>query len=109
MNESKPSSGWNESKPSFPITMNVDEAMETAAAYLAAHEQEGEPLFEAEEVAITLANEVGRLRAEVEILAVEVTRLQAIEHDQIETQTELAAAKADFAWLRERMKERVEG
>ena len=26
-NESKPTSGWNESKPSFPITMNVGEAM----------------------------------------------------------------------------------
>ena len=84
--------------------MNIDEAMEEAACYPGLT-----PLFCSEVVAITLANEVGRLRAEVEILAVEVTRLQAIEHDQIETQTELAAAKADFAWLRERMKERVEG
>ena len=42
--------------------MNVDDAMETAAAYLAAHEQEGEPLFGSEEVAITLALEVKRLR-----------------------------------------------
>lgn len=45
--------------------MNVDDAMETAAAYWAAHEQEQEPLFDSEEVAITLANEVGRLRAEL--------------------------------------------
>lgn len=41
-----------------------------------------------------MADEMERLRAEVEILAVEVTRLQAIEHEQIETQAELAAAKA---------------
>jgi len=45
--------------------MNVDDAMETAAAYLAAHEQEQEPLFDSEEVAITLAAEVERLRAEL--------------------------------------------
>ena len=44
--------------------MNVDDAMEAAAAYLA-HAQEGEPLFEAEEVAITLAYEVEWLRAEL--------------------------------------------
>ncbi len=44
--------------------MNVDDAMETAAAYLA-HEQEGEALFYAESVAITLAAEVKRLRAEL--------------------------------------------
>lgn len=44
--------------------MNVDEAMETAAAYLT-HEQEGEPMFASEQVAITLAAEVERLRAEL--------------------------------------------
>jgi hypothetical protein len=45
--------------------MKVDEAMETAAAYLAAHGQEQDPLFTSEEVAITLAKEVERLRAEL--------------------------------------------
>ena len=45
--------------------MNVNDAMETAAAYWAAHEQEQEPLFDSEEVAITLAAEVERLRAEL--------------------------------------------
>lgn len=42
--------------------MNVNDAMETAAAYWAAHEQMQEPLFESEEVAVTLAREVERLR-----------------------------------------------
>lgn len=42
--------------------MNVDEAMETAKAYLVAREQMQEPLFESEEVAVTLAREVERLR-----------------------------------------------
>jgi hypothetical protein len=44
--------------------MNVDEAMESAAAYLT-HEQEGEPMFASEQVAIRLAAEVERLRAEL--------------------------------------------
>lgn len=47
--------------------MNVDEAMETAKAYLVAREQMQEPLFESEEVAVALAKEVERLRAEVEM------------------------------------------
>lgn len=47
--------------------MSVDEAMETAKAYLTAREQMQEPLFESEEVAVTLAKEVERLRAEVEM------------------------------------------
>jgi hypothetical protein len=71
--------------------MNVDEAMEEARQF---GEQESKDMLFAEHIAILLAAEVERLRAEVEILAVEVTRLQAIEHEQIETRTELAAAKA---------------
>jgi len=51
--------------------MNVDEAMETAAAYLAAYEQEQEPLFTAEVVAIALAAEIERLRFKCERLAVD--------------------------------------
>ena len=71
--------------------MNVDDAMEAARQF---GEQKPEDMLFAEHIAILLAAEVERLRAEVEILAVEVTRLQAIEHEQIETQAELAAAKA---------------
>ena len=120
--------------------MNVDDAMEAAKAYLT-HEQEGEPVFASEQVAITLAKEVERLRGEVERLdvarllgtALEVQRLRAeLELSKANVQSlkkalfevqeaairlgdqvddareELAAAKADFAWLRDRMKERVE-
>lgn len=88
MNESKPTSGWNEAKPSFPIAMNVGEAMVYASKDKCFWTGEMHTALE------TLAAEVERLRAEVEILAVEVTRLQAIEHEQIETQAELAATKA---------------
>ena len=55
--------------------MNVDDAMEAAKNYLA-NEQEGEPLFEAEEVAITLAAEVERLRAELAEKKTENDRLK---------------------------------
>ena len=44
--------------------MNADQAMPAAKAYLAL-EHAGEPLFEAEDVATTLAKEVERLRAEL--------------------------------------------
>ena len=44
--------------------MNVDEAMEAAAAFLT-FEQAGEPMFASEQVAIVLASEVERLRAEL--------------------------------------------
>ena len=46
--------------------MNADKAMTAAKAYLA-NEQDGELLLEAEEVAITLAKEVERLRAELKV------------------------------------------
>jgi hypothetical protein len=71
--------------------MNVDDAMETAAAYLAAHEQEQEPLFDSEEVAITLAKEVERLLAVNQIFEAANVRL-ATELERV--QAELAAAKA---------------
>lgn len=89
-NESKPTSGWNESKPSFPITMNVGEAMAYASKDKCFWTGEMHTALE------TLAAEVERLRAEVKILAVEVTRLQAIEHEQIETQAELAQLRKDW-------------
>ena len=41
--------------------MNVDEAMEAAAAYLT-FEQAGEPMFASEQVAVVIAAEVERLR-----------------------------------------------
>ena len=47
--------------------MNVDKAMEAAAAYLT-FEQAGEPMFASEQVAVTLAKEVERLRGKVEFL-----------------------------------------
>ena len=72
--------------------MNVDDAMGAAAAYLAAHEQEQEPLFDSEEVAITLAAEVERLQAVNQIFEAANVRL-ATELERV--QAELAAAKAD--------------
>ncbi len=46
--------------------MNVDNAMEAAKAYRH-NEQDGDALYEAEEVAITLAAEVERLRGELKL------------------------------------------
>ena len=54
--------------------MNIDDAMEAAKAYLAFW-QAGEPLFEAEDVATTLAKEVERLRAMLVNLAIPVEAL----------------------------------
>lgn len=45
--------------------MNVDEAMEAAAAYLAANKHQKELLFFSESVAVVLAAEVERLRGEL--------------------------------------------
>lgn len=79
--------------------MNVDEAMETAKAYLVAREQMQEPLFESEEVAVTLAKEVERLRAEVEMshsfhrVAVKERDFERLLVEALKE--ELAAAKAD--------------
>lgn len=82
--------------------MNVDEAMEAARQWLQFRPSDRQ--FK-ENIAIVLFDEVERMRAEVEILAVEVTRLQAIEHEQIETQAELAAAKAASVVLHKLEKE----
>jgi len=97
--------------------VNVNDAMETAAAYWAAHEQEQEPLFDSEEVAITLANEVGRLRAELaaakaaSVLPVGITDLELSESGH-RIEFYLEGDKTDGAkmlvWLRDRMKERGE-
>lgn len=73
--------------------MNVNDAMETAAAYLAAHEQEQEPLFDSEEVAITLAKEVERLLAVNQIFEAANVRL-ATELERV--QAELAQFRKDW-------------
>lgn len=77
--------------------MNVDDAMEAAAAYLA-HEQEGEPMFASEQVAITLAAEVIRLRAE---LTVEREAFKLLVNLRAEVLTKLAEAKAENVGLEE--------
>ncbi len=71
--------------------MNVDEAMETAKAYLVAEEQCQEPLFTAEVVAITLAKEVERLRDENEWMGIAG---QQMARHLAEAKAQLAAAKA---------------
>ena len=93
--------------------MNVNDAMETAAAYLAAHEQEQEPLFDSEEVAITLANEVGRLRAELaEAKAASVCPVKihgcfySVAFDHFGLSSEDSRRFDD--WLRDRVEERVD-
>ncbi len=58
-NESKPTSGWNESKPSFPIAMNLGEAMAYASKNKCFWTGEMHIALE------TLAAEVERLRAEL--------------------------------------------
>ena len=102
MNESKPNSGWNESKPSFSTGMNVDDAMEAAAEFIV------DPMLFAETVAVVLADEVERLRAELELSKANVQSLKkalfevqeaAIRlGDQVgDAREELAAAKAASA------------
>ena len=59
MNESKPNSGWNESKPSFPIAMNIGEAMAYVSKDKCFWTGEMHTALE------TLAAEVERLRAEL--------------------------------------------
>ena len=97
--------------------MNVDDAMEAAKAYLT-FEQEGEPMFASEQVAVVLAAEVERLRAELaEAKAASVCPVEVIDC-YFNAMPDLgdvrlicksgADAQAVTDWLRERMKERGE-
>lgn len=93
--------------------MNVDEAMETAAAYLA-FEQEGEPLWFSEEVAITLAKEVERLRAELaEAKAASVCPVELVALGDADWECSVgvkckSSEDADrlYNWLRDRTKDK---
>ena len=93
--------------------MNVDDAMEAAAAYLA-HEQEGEPMLASEQVAIRLAAEVERLRAElakakaasacpVKVSSIWEGTYQSDRYIELRTDAE---ADTFTDWLRERMKDK---
>ena len=96
--------------------MNVDKAMEAAAAYLT-FEQAGEPMFASEQVAVTLAAEVERLRAELaaakaaSVCPVEISALGDADWEYnvcVRCKSDDDANKL-FDWLWERVEERVEG